>query len=196
MSATTDRHAQEIMSAARTLPLNADLMYRAAWVGVTAGIAESSLLMYANDGSSTDVKWGTNPPEQLTQAERDVARQSLNYPHDKVGNNLDSMGLFQQRPGADWGVPADLMNGPASAGKFYHGAGYNEGLMDSDGWETMSVGAAAQAVQKSPPHDLPLYEQAANTAKGYMDRLWGGSTPIPPPPQPTIKTYYQSIYGT
>lgn len=192
MSAITDRHAQEIMSAARTLPLNADLMYRAAWVGVTAGIAESSLLMYANDGTSTDIKYGSNPPQQLTQAERDVAKQSMNYPHDAVGRNLDSMGLFQQRPGAGWGVVPDLMDGPKSAGKFYNGAGYNDGLMEIPGWESMSIGAAAQAVQKSPPHDLPLYEQSATTAKGYMDRLWGGSTP----PTPTVKTYYQSIYGT
>jgi hypothetical protein len=192
VSATTDRHATEIMGAAKQLPLSADDQYQAGWVGVTAGIAESSLLMYANDGTSTDIKYGTNPPQQLTAQERAVAKESMNYPHDKVGNNLDSMGLFQQRPGADWGPPHELMDGPTSAGKFYHGAGYNQGLMQIKGWQDMSIGQAAQAVQKSPPHDLPLYEQSANTAKGYMDRLWTGSGP----PVPTQKTWYQTLYGT
>lgn len=193
MSETTDRHAQEIMGEAKTLPLSADLQYRAGWIGVTAGIAESSLLMYANDGTSTDIKYGSNPPQQLTEAERAVARESMLYPYDKIGNNLDSMGLFQQRPGADWGIPGELMDGPTSARKFYLGAGYNDGLLEISGWETMSIGSAAQAVQKSPPHDLPLYEQSADTAKGYMDRLWGGSAP---PVTPTRKTWYQTLYGT
>ena len=38
----------------------------------------------------------------------------MNYPYDKVGNNLDSIGLFQQRPMTGWGTPAELIN-PATA---------------------------------------------------------------------------------
>ena len=72
-------------------------------IAVAAALAESSLYNYANDGTSTLV--GSAEGRQLNDAERAVARQSLTYPHDKVGNNLDSIGLFQQRPMTGWGTP-------------------------------------------------------------------------------------------
>ena len=72
-------------------------------IAVAAALAESSLYNYANDGTSTLV--GSAERRQLNDAERAVARQSLTYPHDKVGNNLDSIGLFQQRPMTGWGTP-------------------------------------------------------------------------------------------
>jgi hypothetical protein len=65
-------------------------------IGVAAALAESSLYNYANDGTSTLV--GTVEGRQLTAAERAVARESLNYPHDGVGNNLDSIGLLMRMP--------------------------------------------------------------------------------------------------
>ena len=63
---------------------------------------------YANDGTSILV--GSAEQRQLNDAERAVARESLSYRHDKVGNNLDSIGLFQQRPMTGWGTPAELIN--------------------------------------------------------------------------------------
>ena len=81
-------------------------------IGVSVALAESTLYNYANDGSSTLT--GSADGQQLTGAERAVARESLNYPHDRVGNNLDSIGLFQQRPMTGWGFtravdrPGDL----------------------------------------------------------------------------------------
>ena len=72
-------------------------------IAVAAAVAESSLYNYANDGTSTLV--GSAEGRQLNDAERAVARQSLTYPHDKVGNNLDSIGLFQQRPMTGCGAP-------------------------------------------------------------------------------------------
>ena len=36
-----------------------------------------------------------------------------------MGNNLDSIGLFQQRPMTGWGTPAELINSATAAGKFF-----------------------------------------------------------------------------
>src|SRR3954447_7680735 len=86
-------------------------------IAVAAALAESSLYNYANDGTSTLV--GSAEGRQLNDAERAVARQSLTYPHDKVGNNLDSIGLFQQRPMSGWGPPEDLIDPVKSSGLFF-----------------------------------------------------------------------------
>jgi hypothetical protein len=69
--------------------------------------------------------------------------QSLNHPHQGVGSNFDSVGLFQQRPSQGWGTAAELMD-PATAASRFYGR-----LVTVSGWPTMSVGAAAQAVQRS-----------------------------------------------
>lgn len=170
--ASTDDRALQIIGAAQSLPLSYADQRLAAEIGVAAAIAESSLLMYANDGSSTDIKYGSNPPQQLTQAEREVARQSLLYPYEAIGHNLDSMGLFQQRPGADWGDPSELMDGNTSALKFYNGAGYNQGLLDISGWQTMDPGYAAWLVQQCAPDDMYIYDAAGATATALVNRLW------------------------
>jgi hypothetical protein len=172
MSATTDAHASDIIATAKIQPLSEGDQRKAAEVGVAAALGESSLLMYANDGSSTDIKYGTDPPQQLTQAERDVARQSLQYPHDKVGNNLDSMGLFQQRPSSEWGYPNELMDARTSADKFFNGANWNKGLLDLDGWQSMSPGDAAWTVQQCAPEDKWIYDQAGPQATEIVNRLW------------------------
>jgi hypothetical protein len=69
--------------------------------------------------------------------------QSLNFPHQGVGSNFDSVGLFQQRPSQGWGTATELMDPATASGRFYGR------LVRVSGWETMSVGAAAQAVQRS-----------------------------------------------
>lgn len=63
----------------------------------------------------------------------------------------DSLGLFQQRPSTGWGTAAQLQDPAAAAAAFFGGAEHtdNAGLLDIDGWESMSVAAAAQAVQRS-----------------------------------------------
>jgi hypothetical protein len=69
--------------------------------------------------------------------------QSLNVPHQGVESNFDSVGLFQQRPSQGWGTAAELMDPATAASRFY------ARLLKVPGWPTMSVGAAAQAVQRS-----------------------------------------------
>jgi LysM repeat protein len=66
----------------------------------------------------------------------------------------DSLGLFQQRPSAGWGTPAQVLD-PTYASRLFFGgptnpnAGITRGLLDIPGWQSMSVTNAAQAVQLS-----------------------------------------------
>lgn len=74
---------------------------------------------------------------------------SLSFPHDDVAaGDYDSVGIFQQRDA--WGPMAIRMNVVESARMFYTGGRAGQrGLLDIDGWESMSVAGAAQAVQVS-----------------------------------------------
>ena len=120
-------------------------------IGVAAALAESSLYNDANDGTSTLV--GTVEGRQLTAAEHAVARESLNYPHDRVGDNLDSIGLFQQRPMSGWGPPRELIDPATSAGLFF------DRLVQIPGWRSMPAWTAAQEVQGSSSTDGGIYRQ-------------------------------------
>lgn len=60
-----------------------------------------------------------------------------------ANNDHDSLGLFQQRPSAGWGTPAQVMDPVYASTKFY------EKLKTIAGWEKMSLTEAAQAVQIS-----------------------------------------------
>ncbi|WP_026851171.1 muramidase family protein [Glaciibacter superstes] len=71
----------------------------------------------------------------------------------------DSLGLFQQRPSAGWGSPEQVMDPVRSSLAFFGGAGnpnagVTRGLLDINGWESLTVTQAAQAVQISafPDH--------------------------------------------
>ena len=76
----------------------------------------------------------------------------LNLDH----GDADSVGLFQQRPSAGWGTKAQIMHPTYAAHMFFFGDtdGSPRGLTDVPGWETMSLGKAAQAVQHSAYPDL------------------------------------------
>ncbi|GAA2578649.1 hypothetical protein GCM10010399_05490 [Dactylosporangium fulvum] len=68
---------------------------------------------------------------------------SLRLPHQGVSTDHDSVGLFQQRASQGWGTVPQLMDPDHSAMLFYNA------LSRVNGWERMSVTAAAQAVQRS-----------------------------------------------
>ena len=59
------------------------------------------------------------------------------------GGDRDSVGLFQQRPSQGWGTPTQLQDRQYAATEFY------TKLLAVPGWQTMTVTAAAQAVQIS-----------------------------------------------
>lgn len=82
--------------------------------------------------------------------------ESYDYDHDGDGSDHDSIGLFQQRPSAGWGTVAEIMD-PAYAAKAFYQA-----LQRVDGWATMALTAAAQAVQVSAfPDAYAKHERAA-----------------------------------
>jgi len=107
-------------------------------IGIAVALAESTLFNYANDGTSTLV--GSAEGRQLNDSERAVARQSLAFPHDKVGNNLDSIGLFQQRPMTGWGAPAQLIDPATAAGLLL------DRLQRVPGWQSLPPWQAGQIV--------------------------------------------------
>ena len=141
-------------------------------IAVAAALAESSLYNYANDGTSTLV--GSAEGRQLNDSERAVARQSLNYPHDKVGNNLDSIGLFQQRPMTGWGTPAELINPATATGKFL------DQMVKVADWQTLSPWTVAQKVQGSPSSDGGIYRDSYQRATDIVASL--DTTPAAPRP--------------
>jgi murein DD-endopeptidase MepM/ murein hydrolase activator NlpD len=76
-------------------------------------------------------------------------------------NDHDSLGLFQQRPSAGWGTPAQVMDPAYASTKFY------EKLKTVRGWESMPLTEAAQSVQISAYPDAyakhePLATQIVN----------------------------------
>ncbi|MEU2615340.1 peptidase M23 [Micromonospora sp. NPDC007271] len=72
-----------------------------------------------------------------------VLPESQNYPHQAIGWDHDSVGLFQQRPSSGWGAVGDLMK-PAYATRQFLTA-----LEQIPGWQNMALTDAAQAVQIS-----------------------------------------------
>lgn len=103
-------------------------------VGLMTALQESGLRMYANK----------NVPE------------SLNYPHDAVGSDYDSLNFFQQRV-KYWGTVAQLMNSDYAINAFY------AALQRVSGWKGMAPGVAAQKVQVSAyPDAYAKWESAAN----------------------------------
>ncbi|MEU8300205.1 peptidase M23 [Micromonospora sp. NPDC048909] len=77
-----------------------------------------------------------------------VLPESQDYPHQAIGWDHDSVGLFQQRPSSGWGPVGRLMD-PAFATRQFLTA-----LEQVPGWRQMRLTEAAQAVQVSAYPDL------------------------------------------
>jgi hypothetical protein len=63
--------------------------------------------------------------------------------HNLSGGDLDSVGLFQQRPSQGWGTKSQIMS-PRYAATAFYGR-----LAQVAGWQGLAVTEAAQAVQRS-----------------------------------------------
>ena len=88
---------------------------------------------------------------------------SLKLPHEGAESNFDSLGLFQQRPSQGWGSPTQLMDPADSSARFY------TKLMRISDWPNLSIGGAAQAVQRSA---FPsAYTKHADTAQHIVDAM-------------------------
>jgi hypothetical protein len=88
----------------------------------------------------------------LATALQESGLYNLNY------GDRDSLGLFQQRPSAGWGTPAQILNPEYAAGKFY------AALLRIPGWQSMPLTQAAQAVQVSAfPYAYAKWEGDASS---------------------------------
>jgi hypothetical protein len=81
------------------------------------------------------------PPRAAVIAIATALQES--YLKNMSGGNMDSAGLFQQRPSAGWGSYRQVTNPAYAARKFY------SVLLDVDGWRRMPLTDAAQDVQVS-----------------------------------------------
>lgn len=103
---------------------------------------------------------------------------SMSIPHQAVGNDHDSVGVFQQRE-AGWGDVATRMDPSRSAGLFF------TALQKIPGWMSMPLTEAAQAVQISAfPDAYAKWQQAASTLvgafKGVSCSPGAGQGQLPP----------------
>ena len=88
--------------------------------------------------------------------------------------DLDSLGLFQQRPSQGWGTPEEVLDPVRAATAFFGGetspnSGRTPGLLDITGWESMTVTQAAQSVQHSAHPDH--YAKWEAQARAWLSEL-------------------------
>ncbi|KAI0441692.1 peptidase M23B [Xylaria telfairii] len=110
---------------------------------ISTALQESTLHIYANN----------------------AVPESLNYPHDLVGGDQDSVGMFQQRP--QW-YP-DIAKDMSAAGSTSQ---FLAVMVTIPGWQNMEISALDQAVQKAEAGNLyaqriPLATQVCDAAGGW-----------------------------
>ncbi|ROR91819.1 endonuclease/exonuclease/phosphatase family protein [Nocardioides aurantiacus] len=138
LSPEQTRNAATIVAVGRRMGIS----QRGQVVALATASQESRFLNYANDGLGGD----------LSADQRGVGR-SLELPHQAVGSDHGSIGLFQQQ-WPWWGSMSELMDPATSAVKFY------EKLRQVPGWQAMPVTRAAQAVQRSAYPDAYADDEA------------------------------------
>jgi N-acetylmuramoyl-L-alanine amidase len=129
--------------------------------------------MLENARTIVEVGWEVGIPDDgiivaLTAAMQDSSLHNLPF------GEGDAVGLFQQRPSLGWGDADALLDPYAAAVAFFGGAGSGvvapaTGLLDVGGWEFMSIGEAAFAVQRNAsPAAYGKWERAA---RGWLQDL-------------------------
>lgn len=87
--------------------------------------------------------------------------------HNVEHGDRDSVGLFQQRPSQGWGSAGQIMRPEYAINAFY------DRLVTVDGYQSMEMHDAAQAVQRSA--DGSAYEQHELPARALASALTGNS---------------------
>jgi hypothetical protein len=83
------------------------------------------------------------------------------------GGDRDSLGLFQQRPSQGWGEPEEILDPTYATHAFY------DALLKVDGYLSMEITVAAQAVQRSAFPDA--YADHERDARALASALTGNS---------------------
>ena len=116
---------------------------RGCQIGIATGLVETNLKMYANRAD----------PE------------SMNFPHDAVGSDANSVGVFQQRA-PWWGTVAERMNPRLSAAMFFNAlARLDYNGPKSPGWYAQQVQQSAFPTRYDErfPQAVQIYERLAGT---------------------------------
>lgn len=158
------RVVARIKARAGGLGLKADEPQRVADIALGTCLTESGLQMYANGNNAA----------------------SLRLPHDAVGWDHGSVGLFQQQVGgaanstANWGTTAQCMDVNYSTDTFVN-------ALMRKGWRGMTNWNAAQAVQGSFDPTGGNYKRNDARAIQIRKAIWdqAGSVHIPTPTVPT-----------
>jgi hypothetical protein len=154
LNATQVGYAQGIIAACKARDLPDDQGERLADIALETALTESGLRMFANKN---------NPA-------------SLRLPHDAVGSDHGSVGLFQQQVSgalhstAHWGTTKQLMDPMRSTKKFL------DALLELD-WMSLTNWAAAQAVQHSAFRDGSNYRRNDTQAIAIRKALWTDVAP-------------------
>jgi murein DD-endopeptidase MepM/ murein hydrolase activator NlpD len=148
-------------------------------IALITAMQESGLKNYANDGEYTRQSDFTLGSAGEAAGILAFARRSMSFPHDAVGTDHTSVGLFQQQAwwgavgASTWekdpeGTMKRLMDPAFGAQKFYNS------LLKVNKWESLEYGVAAQRVQASAFPDAyskhvseaqALYAQNKSSAK-------------------------------
>ncbi len=156
-SASQTANARMIVGIAKTMGMGT----QGELIGLMVALDESGLQEYAN----------SHVPLSLT------------YPHDAVGSDHGSVGIFQQQVNPDgsnfgWGTLDQLMN--ATDGTHYQAYRFFNALQRINGWQGMQPWIAAQAVQQSG--DSTGMNYYAQLAQAHS--LLNANADAPPVPLP------------
>jgi len=102
----------------------------------------------------------------LMAAMQESSLRNLQY------GDRDSLGLFQQRPSQGWGTAEQILDPAYAAAAFFGGPtspDRNPGLLDIAGWEQLTPGRAAQAVQQSGYPDS--YARWEGSAQAWLAEI-------------------------
>jgi hypothetical protein len=125
----------------------------------------------------------------LTTAWQESGLRNLDW------GDLDSLGLFQQRPSAGWGTPEQILDPWYASGAFY------DALVRISGWEEADITETAQEVQRSAYPDA--YRKHESYARAWASALTGWSpeavscmtnAPSSGDPQALVE-FFTRIYG-
>jgi hypothetical protein len=127
-------------------------------------VGETTGTIYAMDPEQllnasiiADVAMRRDLPQQaviiaLATAQQESKLRNIDY------GDADSIGLFQQRPSQGWGLKSQILDPVYASGKFF------DALVKVRNWQSLTVAAAAQAVQRSAFPDAYTSWQPYGTA--------------------------------
>ncbi|HEY0498583.1 MAG TPA: hypothetical protein VGD48_22775 [Kutzneria sp.] len=103
--------------------------------------------------------------------------------------DLDSLGLYQQRPSMGWGTAAQIENPVFATNSFL-----THMLALKGGWQTGDIGQICDNVQISG--NPSAYAPEVHDAQMLVDALWGGSSSGPQPLQVLAATSNGGLFHT